>query len=689
MTTFAAFAGYVGAGAFFFLTALLLTSHRGKAIGRLLIAASLISVLWFTAQVVYYQFQSLELVSANWLRVLECGRNAAWLALLLGLLRLGVESWIRRPISIAEILLFVLIGVEFGIAVLAMVDFTSIFAQLFAQLYFGAGLAISLGGLILIEQLFRNSSRDSRWAIKHLCFGLGMLFAYDFYMYADALLFNRLDAGIWSARGLVNAFAAPMIAVSAARNREWELSIFVSRRVAFHSITLIAGGLYLLIMAAAGYYIQAVGGEWGQALKVAFFSAALLILLSLLFSTQLRSRVRAFLAKHFYRNKYEYGEEWLKFTQRLERAELDPDSLGQTILAAIADIVDSPGGVIWQKTTAGDFEVAGKVSLYDDCELQFSAGDGFVTALERDQQPLILDVDSDDDELPPLPGALLSLERAALLVPIVHRAKLLAFMVLARPRAEQSLSWEDMDLLSTVGRQAASYLALVRATEDLSEARQFETYNRLTAFLVHDLKNVVAQLSLIGSNARKHRHNPEFIDDALNTVTDAVDKMNRMLTSLRQVHNDGAAEEVIDLCEIARTAANNMTGASPALTIELPQGGLFIKADRVRLLSVLEHLLQNAVEATDETGSVSLAIARHDATAVVKVADTGKGMDREFLRKRLFKPFDTTKGKAGMGIGAYESRHVISSMGGRLLVESAPRAGTTFTIVLPALGAPN
>ena len=216
---------------------------------------------------------------------------------------------------------------------------------------FCVALLVALGVLVLVEQVFRNTSRDSRWALKHLCFGVGLVFAYDFYLYADAVLFNRIDVVLMSARGVVNALAVPMIAISAARNRQWDIKIFVSRRVVFHAVVLIAAGVYLILMSAAGYYIQAIGGEWGRALTTTFFSAAILLLLTLIFSTQLRSRIRLFLATHFYRNKYEYGEAWLKFTQALARTTLEPDSLNATILTAVCDIVDSPGGVLWHKTT--------------------------------------------------------------------------------------------------------------------------------------------------------------------------------------------------------------------------------------------------------------------------------------------------------------------------------------------------
>ncbi len=694
MTTFAVIAGSAGAGAFAVLVALLWVTPRGNRVGRLLIVASCVSAAWFATTALYYHGGDSPRFSFLGVQLLELARDALWLLFLARLLEAVGDRYYRRRVHLvtggllamlAAAALLVALPREAGAVLDA--DPTQVRKLLLLVI-----LMVVLGGLLLTEQLFRNTARDSRWALKHLCFGLGLVFAYDFYLYADAVLFNRIDPMIWTSRGLVNAIAVPMIALSVSRNRKWELNIFVSRRVVFHGVTLVAAGVYLMAMAAAGYYIQVFGGEWGRALKTAFFSAALLVLLTLFFSAQVRSRVRMFLARHFYRNKYEYGEEWLKFTQALSRASLEPESLHHTILESVADIVDSPGGIILQKTAAGSFEVAANLSVYGSVSEVVPGDAPFVRQLQVDGVAWDLNDDTraDSEALVLVPGWLRDLPRVGLVVPVVHRDELLAILVLARPRSNQPLDFEDLDLLSTVGRQAAGYLALMRANDALSEARQFETFNRLSAFLVHDLKNVVAQLSLIVRNAERHGDNPEFVADAFNTVGDAVAKMNRMLASLRQMQTEVESDEVVDVATLARqaVAAKQDQAPAPVLRGEIP--AVRVRASRDRLLAVIEHLLQNAVEATDADGTVEVAVEQVADEVRVVVADTGCGMDREFIRNRLFKAFDTTKGKAGMGIGAYESRHVISSMGGELLVDSEPGRGSRFTIVLPACdgGAP-
>ena len=73
----------------------------------------------------------------------------------------------------------------------------------------------------------------------------------------------------------------------------------------------------------------------------------------------------------------------------------------------------------------------------------------------------------------------------------------------------------------------------------------------------------------------------------------------------------------------------------------------------------------------------------NNGQVVVKFIDTGCGMDEDFIRNNLFRPFKSTKGKKGMGIGVYEAREIINALGGSIEVESKVDTGTCFTVTLP------
>ncbi|MFT4582946.1 MAG: putative PEP-CTERM system histidine kinase [Gammaproteobacteria bacterium] len=689
MFEFAALSGYLAAGGFGVLCVLLIAADGGNVVGRFLIAAAFSSALWFGLGAVYYSGYESRLVISG-LAFLEQLRNLAWLGVLFAILfRFGDRSITRR--------IKLLIGFSILVTVAGLA--TPEIPNWFGDTLFDAtsvrkvssicSLMIATIGLILIEQLIRWTRSDAIWAIKHLCLGLGALFGYDFYLYADAVLFTRIDPDLWAARGAANVATVPLIALAAARNKEWDLNIFVSRRVVFYSSAVVGAGLYLLLVSSAGYYLNTYGGTWGGALRAAVVFAAILFLVSLIFSAQVRSRLRLLLAKHFYKNRYEYGEVWLSFTQKLSATDTDPNQLRHTILRAIADVVDSTGGILWCKEASGAFVINTQWSMDAQSRRAIEPTDPIIVQLEANQETIALNVGAAGNIGPVVasPAWFTELPRAWAVVPILHGDELLAFLVLAEPRAQDDITWEDRDLLRTVGRQAASYLAFLRATEALTEARQFEAFNRLSAFLVHDLKNVVAQLSLVVSNSERHRDNPEFIDDAFTTIGDAVAKVNRMLATLRQ---ESAEADVHDhrnivLADLIDRAVASCGEGLPRPTFTRDEEPVVIWAHYDSFLSGIQHLIQNAQDATDASGAVSIVLNREDSNAFIQIVDTGCGMDDEFIRDRLFRPFDTTKGKAGMGIGVYESRHIITTMGGRFVVESEPGHGTTIKLWVPCL----
>ncbi len=311
----------------------------------------------------------------------------------------------------------------------------------------------------------------------------------------------------------------------------------------------------------------------------------------------------------------------------------------------------------------------------------------FIHFLERRQTIVELDCCESEPELYvglTLPPWLQEIPQAWIAIPLLLGERLHGFMLLARPRARHQLNWEDRDLLLTAGRQAASYLALLDATDALMDARQFEAFNRLSAYVVHDLKNIVAQLSLVVANAVRHKNNPAFVDDAVRTVENACARMQQLLAQLRKNKPAQREASVFKLLEAVREAVHRRLLRQPAPVLtDVPAADLYLCASRESFIAVLEHLLQNAQEATTREGKVEVRVYRAGFTAVIEIADDGCGMDARFIRDQLFRPFMTTKGNAGMGIGVYESREFVHAMRGKMEVVSKPGAGTTFFLRLP------
>jgi len=288
-----------------------------------------------------------------------------------------------------------------------------------------------------------------------------------------------------------------------------------------------------------------------------------------------------------------------------------------------------------------------------------------------------------------LPEWLEAFPRTWVILPLMHGDTLVACIVLMRSPTRGALNWEDSDLLKTVGRQAASYLVLWQATDALAESRQFEAFNRLSAFVVHDLKNLVAQLDLVVDNSKRHLHKPGFMEDALQTVGSASAKMNRLLGQLRKDRAAAGVARSVNLNNVLEEVVVSRGQSKPEPVLEACSQELRVSADRDRLGAVIEHLVQNAQEATPADGHVIVRVTGEGGWALVEVQDDGAGMDADFIAERLFKPFDTTKGNAGMGVGVYESREFVQALGGAITVESVPRRGTLFRVKLPVTTVPD
>jgi putative PEP-CTERM system histidine kinase len=556
-------------------------------------------------------------------------------------------------------------------------------AELLRKLRLFSALSLPLMAMVLLEQFFRNASEDSRWNIKPLSLGLAGAFLFDLYLYSEAVLFNRLDTDGYAIRGAVHALVVPFLVLSTSRRGDWLAKIQISRKAAFHSATLVMAGMYLLFISGVGYYVRFFGGEWGRALQLGLVFLGLVGMVVLALSGSVRARVRVFLGKHFFRYRYDYREEWLRFTQTLS-AKNSPQEMGVQVIRGLADMLDSPGGALWMKNRgdAGYLQTArwnmlqsSQVEEVDSSLSSFLQSSGWVVNLEeyrsfpRRYGPLAL------------PGWLQETPHAWLIVPLTVADDMIGFVVLAQARARVDVNWEVNDLLKTAGRQAASFLALMQATEALLDVRKFDAFNRMSAFVVHDLKNIVTQLSLMMKNAKRLHDNPEFQQDMLLTVENSLDRMRQLMLQLREGATPPGTAVGVDLDAIVRRIAAVAADRGNLLELDVIEP-VVTRGHAERIERIVGHMVQNAFDATDATGRVWLRLDRSRGQAMIEVGDTGHGMSAEFVRERLFKPFQTTK-QAGMGIGAYESFQYVQELGGKITVDSEVNRGTIVTVLLP------
>ena len=674
--------GYGLAGlAFLILSVLLVTSWQGKLHGAMLACAGIASALWGFALAIGAADPALAVLKVF---LAETLRNGSWLLFLSLLFAGGAGGGAGHRVLVYG-------GPVLGGAVLVsgiglfLAERTGLPSPGSGQALIWGSLLLSLFALIMVEQIYRNARDSQRRDLKYIGLGLIGMFGYDLVLYTHAILFGHIGELMWSVRGIVASFCVPLIAVSAQRNPHWSVGIFVSRHVVFYTTTLMAAGIYLVIMAGIGYYIRLFGGDWGPAAQVVFFAAAILTLAVLSFSSRVRARLRVFLSKHFFRNRYDYREEWLRLMSTLSSGNEAGLSLSKRSVKALADILGASQGLLfvheekdgpfrcdagWNAAT-NDQRIAADSSL-----VRFLSRTGWIVDVEEYglHPERYKDLETDFSKL--------GLDRPGFVVPLFADGHLASFVLLARSKTARRLNFEDHDLLKTAGRQIASYLDQEQKKWELAESRQFETFNRLTAYLMHDLKNLIAQQSLVVENSQKHKNKPEFVDDAIATVRSGVARMRKVLEQLAQGAPINAATN-IELSKLLLEAASQCADRRPEPKVDVGELRLWVWADRERLLTALVHAIRNAQDATPPGGSVTLGAALCGTDCVISVTDTGRGMDQSFIDNRLFRPFDSTKGTQGMGIGAHQIRETVRAFGGQLHVDSSPGSGTRLSLKLP------
>jgi putative PEP-CTERM system histidine kinase len=406
-------------------------------------------------------------------------------------------------------------------------------------------------------------------------------------------------------------------------------------------------------------------------------------------SQRMRRWLKVMLAKHLFQHRYDYREEWLRFTRTIGNSDQKAQPLGERVVKAVCDIADSPAGLLLCPSDNGDLALAARwnwpgidvpASALSARSLTFFEREGFITDLDD-----IRSGKEDRGGATHIPEWLREDSRTWALVPLIHYERLMGMVVLAHPPVVRSFDWEDFDLLRVVGRQLASYLAEYASQEALAEASRFDDFHRRIAFVMHDIKNLASQLSLLARNAELHADKKEFRDDMLVTLRNSSEKLNALIARLSRYGN-GAIERLEQLSarRVVETVMERFRGNPQVILAECAD--IAITANSHSLEQVLVHLVQNAIDASEPDGPVFLSLTSDGLNARFEVVDSGCGMSPEFVRTRLFKPFDSTK-SGGFGIGAFEARELVRAMRGRLEVESREGLGSRFIVRIPLAAA--
>ena len=661
---------------FAILTALLFSRWKNSSQSPLIATASGTVVIWGSV----LALQSLGYIGATLTTVLvEIARYLVWLIALLAILRaIDPSRLAERVASRYGVIVLACAAIPFAWYVVRSGDPAPLVAIV------GCGFLLCILILSAVEQIWRNAPVDTRSGIDYFCVAIAGMFVFDLVPFVLVIAGATSEREYWAARGFVNGMFVVPLAVGIWRTFRLSFDVQFPRQIVFYTFSLAAIGIYVVLTVMGHYYVTTYGGSWSEVAGVVFIVAALALVAVLSVSRSMRARVRVFVMKTFFQYKYDYRREWLRFIGTLTESGLD--NVPSTSIRAVAQIVNSPGGIVWVRERDGEPYLP--VASWRSEIPTVSPIDEHASMVRflQDRQWTI-DLEEMASEPSRYEGLQLEPWLAAsrdwwLIVPLLLGDILSGFILLKKPAVVPALNFEDHDLLRTVGRHVATHISQAEADRRLAESRQFGTYNRLTAFLMHDLSNLVAQQSLVVKNAERFRQNPKFVDDAIATIAHSVARMKRLMEQLAQRSKE-PVRKATDLGETLRQAVERSRTRQPLPELTFECGPVTVQADMERLTGVFEHLVRNAQDATDNDGCITVGVELEDGVAHVTIADTGCGMTAEFIRERLFRPFDSTKGSEAMGIGAYQAREYVRALGGQIEITSTPGVGTTFSVRLP------
>ncbi|WP_150290417.1 XrtA/PEP-CTERM system histidine kinase PrsK [Sphingobium estronivorans] len=645
---------------------------------RLLAAALLLTACWS----LYVSFGGVEKPLSG---MGENIRNAAWLLLLFVMLRRGPAARIGSMVAVGSLYAAVaglILLQTFADLIWRQLPVMSDMHRAFVHVALVLRMMTAIGSLILVHHLYIGWPTRERGRVALLLGALAAMWTYDLNLYAIGYFAMHRANELYALRGAMMALLAPVIGAGLRTDGGGRLQL--SRTLTLQSISLAAVLLYGVALTAAAVLIELVAGPYARVVEIGCVFLMAVSALVLLPSRRLRAFWKVQVAKHFFQHRYDYRTEWMRFGDTLGRAGGDRGDnalpLGERVAKAVADITDSPAAILMLRSEDGALAFETEWNWLE--ELPDGAVIPAPLALLIEQSGWIIDVDRPPSGAGEVvaPHWMSEDRRAWAMVPLIHFGRLIGAILLARPPIDRRLDWEDFDMLRAAGRQAASYLSEAQGQQALDDAQRFDEFNRRFAFIIHDVKNLVSQLSLLARNAERHADNPDFRADMVLTLKESVGKMNDMLARLSQ-HNKGRAEEprAMALDEVARQVARTRSRQHPVrVTGEAP----LVLADPARVEQILIHLLQNAIDASASDRPVELRLSTDGTVARLDMIDQGRGMTAEFIRRELFKPFSSSKA-GGFGIGAFEARALAQAMGGRIDVESKPGVGSRFTLSLP------
>ena len=581
---------------------------------------------------------------------------------------------------------------DFIVLVLAPQNSPTLFIRIgwAGYLWHIVSIIISIAILMNLERTFRHSTGHIRWQTKFMFLGIGGIFGIRLFTDSQVVLFDGVDTGLFVVNLGALLIANIFIYRALFRGKPMNVNIHLSHQFLYNSFTIVIVGAYFISLGIITWISMYF--EWLKNINAAIFLIFVIIigLATFLLSDRMRIKRKRFISRNFKRPQYDYQQIWEDFTERTASITKTNELCG-IIVKMVSDTLEILSVSIWlvdekqEQLSLGGSTVF-TASQIEEMQYFKEGGEELMRAMKNQNMPVDLK-GREDDWVSDL-ARIYELETKESLIryciPLNAAGQLIGVMTLSEKVLYESLTFEELELIKTVSDQAAASLLGLKLSERLRQTKELEAFQTMSAFFMHDLKNLASKLSLVTQNLPLHMDNPEFRIDALKTIAQSVSKINKMSSRLsllsQKIDLSFRETNINDLITVA--ISNVKEYVRGAVYQNLDQNTPLLPIDQEQMHKVLENLLMNAYDATGNDGQISVATSFQDNWVEISVSDTGCGISKEFIEKNLFRPFQTTK-KQGMGIGLYHCKTIIDAHGGKLSVESEEGKGSIFKILLP------
>lgn len=541
--------------------------------------------------------------------------------------------------------------------------------------------------LLHLENVYRRTDRMGRWRIKFLIVGTFVAFTPQVVSASYVVLYGATHPWHPALTALALLIGAGLTAIALPRCPSLRTDVvFLSRYVVCRSLALALVIGYLVSLGAIGKFVEWMGIPRDVATELFLGSVGAAALSLLLLSERVCGGAHRFLHTHCYKQKYDFRLEWLEFTRRLSHATTISDIATHTVRRILE--------VMWVRrvalytTTATPNRLAlayhaGYHQLPNILDLAPSEAARLHAVVSASVDPATMDFGV---PAPPSLAAFLG-SPVGVVLPIGALDTLAGILVIGPEMSGRPFDLDDRDLLTAVAAQTGANIINCQMANEAAEGREFQAYARFSAFVAHDLKNSINMLSMLAENVPQHMHESAFQEDAARTLAQVTAKMQGLLANLDSPHRSVRPEACgQSLAKAVKGWLREISGQAPTrVRFDARLDGILEPdADPEQLRSLLGNLLLNAIEAIPANGTIRVETFDEPGFAVLRITDDGQGMTETFVRERLFRPFQTTK-PHGLGIGLYQSLHIVRTYKGTLTVQSQEGHGTQITVRLPSI----